>query len=673
VGWVSLVSFLGGMATYALQAMQQVVSMNLMYHYGFATPSGGAPSSTQSGQFGIAVAILCFGAVCSLIPIRHVNRLALASFSWLLMAAVTICIVVPSIAPASGVNPLSGQVEALRRSGAFVFSTDPGVLSASSQVNGMFSEQARLGSRTDANAYTVCNGLLMSQFLILVFDIPSHMAEETKRAAYTVPRAMLTAFFLGCAINWSLLLSYLFAITNLNNAAIPGFGITGSCQTINQGTLDFADANAGALPPWGGLPFGMGASGFGDLPPWSTNAFPGGVPNDGVPLVPADGGCILSNGLPFSYSPVGTIFYDAFAARFPRCTPEEAFGAATWALGADGVTLEDTGAETGVYNVNNCFPLNTPADVLAGATACCDVTGAIAPSANGRNGAIFFLFLVFIGTMFTVVLSFIAGSRFIYSFARDRGFPGSLNALMAYVEPRSKVPLGSVSLYLSAAIGACCVLACCVRVPCFFFSLLTHAPPLASLLCAAFVCCWTNASPTVAFAAVTGINANGFLMCYGVPCLLRVTTGMRSFLCTKEFSLGRLSVPIAVLGAMYGAFSNATIALPFFYPQTANTVNYAPVALAAVILLSFVLYPLATSPRLGWGYKGPAMREPRPGEASVRAGTGGGLGDADALAKEVHEESVRMGVFGVAATPAPAAEEEGEAAAAAPEAAAAAT
>jgi amino acid transporter len=447
----------------------------MMYHYGFATPSGKAPSTTQDGQFGIAVAILCFGALMSLIPIRHVNRLALASFTWLLIAAVSICIVVPSVAPARGANPLSGQVEALRRTGDFVFSTDPGVLSASSQVNGMFSDEARLGSRRDANAYTVCNGLLMSQFLILVFDIPSHMAEETKKAAFTVPRAMLTAFFLGCAINWSLLLSYLFAITNLNNAAIPGFGITGSCQTINQGTLDFIDANGGALPPWGGLPYGMGASGFGDLPPWSTNAFLG-VPNDGVPLVDADGGCILSNGLPFSYSPVGTIFYDAFAARYPRCTPEEAFGPATWALGADGVTLEDTGAATGVYNVNNCWPLNTPDDVLAGAKACCDVTGAIAPSANGRNGAIFFLFLVFIGTMFTVVLSFIAGSRFIYSFARDRGFPGSLNNLMAYVEPRSKVPLGSVTLYLSAAI--------------------------------AFVCCWTNKSPTIAFAAVTGIDAN---------------------------------------------------------------------------------------------------------------------------------------------------------------------
>ena len=406
------------------------------------------------------------------------------------------------------------------------------------------------------------------------------------------------------------------------------------------------DANGGVLPAWGGLPFGMAASGFGDLPPWSTNAFPG-APNDGVPLITAKGGCVLSNGLPFSYSPVGNIFYDSFAARFPRCTPEEAFGPATWALAGDGVTLVDTGVETGVYNVNNCWPLNTPADVLAGAKACCDITGAIAPTNMGRNGAIFFLFLIFIGasaaarragvatrarltrrtatagTLFTVTLSFVAGCRFIYSFARDRGFPGSLNKIMAYVEPRTKVPLGSISLYLSLGI--------------------------------AFVCCWTNESPTVAFAAVTGINANGFLMVYGLSPLLRLTTGARTFVSTKEFSLGRLSKPIAALGAAYGAFCNATIALPFWYPQTKNTVNYAPIALAAVCLLAFVLFPLASIPRLGWNYKGPALRESRPGEPSVRAGGNDAKLDPDALAKEVHEESVKMGVLSPAAAPAPSA------------------
>jgi amino acid transporter len=182
---------------------------------------------------------------------------------------------------------------------------------------------------------------------------------------------------------------------------------------------------------------------------------------------------------------------------------------------------------------------------------------------------------------------------------------------MAYVEPRTKVPLGSVTLYLAAGI--------------------------------AFVCCWTNESPTVAFAAVTGINANGFLMVYGLAPLLRCTAGKGLFTTTPEFSLGRLSVPLALLGAAYGAFANATIALPFFYPQTKNTINYAPVALAAVVLAACVMYPFAMSGKLGWGYKGPALREARPGEPSLRAGAKGAE-DADALARDVAEDSVRFGI-----------------------------
>ena len=112
-------------------------------------------------------------------------------------------------------------------------------------------------------------------------------------------------------------------------------------------------------------------------------------------------------------------------------------------------------------------------------------------------------------------------------------------------------------------------------------------------------------------------------MVYGLSPLLRLTSGARTFVSTKEFSLGRLSKPIALLGAMYGAFCNATIALPAFYPQNSNTVNYAPIALAAVIVFALVLYPFATMEKVGWGYRGPAMRttkpEMAPGE-SVRAG-----------------------------------------------------
>lgn len=104
-----------------------------------------------------------------------------------------------------------------------------------------------------------------------------------------MPRSILTTYVLGSAINFALLLAYLYGITQLKNVTIPGFGITGSCNTNN-----------------------------GDLPPWSTQVIDssGGLPlpNNGIPLNKKAGGCILSNGYPFTYFPVGNIFYDAFAA-----------------------------------------------------------------------------------------------------------------------------------------------------------------------------------------------------------------------------------------------------------------------------------------------------------------------------------------------------------------------
>ena len=269
-----LVAFFGGGCSIGLQAMYQVTAMRQIYYYGFDTATT-SPAAPQLGQFGIAIAVLVFGAAFASLPMRYLNRIAVASFCWLLLGASILIIVVPSVAP-SGPVPGLGSHE----NTAFVFRSSPHMLSASTQANGVF-DFANLPSRTAANAFTVCNGLLMAQYLILVFDVPGHMAEETRNASRSVPRAILTAFFLGSFINFGLLLSYLYSVTYVKNASVPGFGITGSCNTNN-----------------------------GDLPPWSTNSFhttsedgTALLPNNGSPLNKFDGGCVLSNGWPFTYFP----------------------------------------------------------------------------------------------------------------------------------------------------------------------------------------------------------------------------------------------------------------------------------------------------------------------------------------------------------------------------------
>ena len=204
---------------------------------------------------------------------RYLNRIALASLIWLVIGAALIVIGLPAIAP-GGPSPGAGN----RENTAFVFRSNTFPLD---DVNNGLTANANLGSQANQNAFTMANGLLMAQYLILVFDVPGHMAEETKNAAKNVPRSIMTVYVLGSAINFALLLSYLYGSTRLINITTPGFGITGSCNTNNA-----------------------------DLPPWSTNQL-AGLPNDGVPLNKFSGGCILSNGYSFSYFPIGNVFYGA--------------------------------------------------------------------------------------------------------------------------------------------------------------------------------------------------------------------------------------------------------------------------------------------------------------------------------------------------------------------------
>ena len=196
-----------------------------------------------------------------------------------------------------------------------------------------------------------------------------------------------------------------------------------------------------------------------------------------------------------------------------------------------------------------------------------------------RNGAIACSFIVCVGAMCSTMLGYAGASRFIYSFARDGAFPPRMSRALSYVHPRTKTPLGAVLFY-----GA---------------------------VCAAFTCVWLNDNPPAAFAAITGMNSNGLLLTYGIAPLLRLTSSASSFAQTADFNLKWLSVPAAVLGVVYALASNATIALPSFFPITppggmpGASLNFAPVGLGAVIALALVLFPFAVR---HWGYVGPTQR-----------------------------------------------------------------
>lgn len=256
-------------------------------------------------------------------------------------------------------------------------------------------------------------------------------------------------------------------------------------------------------------------------------------------------GCLLNLGILISYLAclnLDNYMYD-FLFGTPLSAPDKQIAAGNFLYG--GVTY-------GMFPVGNIFY-----DSFMGR--------------YGRaDGAVFLTFIIFLGTHFTGMLTFCCATRFLYSFARDGGLPFS--KFFSYVEPRSGVPIN-------------CLLLMTVSVICFITPVLTEN--------------WF-----LKISAEAGIQANGTLFVYGVPCLLRMINS-NAFLPANDFRLGRLSIPCALLGVAYTTFSVATIAVPTFMPATELTLNYAPVVLGCVITFAVVTFPFA-GPLFNF-YRGPAQ------------------------------------------------------------------
>ena len=192
-GWVYTIAAVSGTAAISLQAVQQAVSIRMIYTYGFETAAG-APSSTQQAQFCFALVLLALSAAMAAMPQRAVDALAKAGLlAWLLFATLLLVVCLPAIAK---------QPETSR----WVWTSSS--LSASAQAAGI--ESALVGN---TDAYTFLVGLLPAQFLLLFFDIPCFMSEETINAPRTVPRAIMLTFLGGGALNLMLLLAFCYSFT----------------------------------------------------------------------------------------------------------------------------------------------------------------------------------------------------------------------------------------------------------------------------------------------------------------------------------------------------------------------------------------------------------------------------------------------------------------------------
>jgi amino acid permease (GABA permease) len=171
--------------------------------------------------------------------------------------------------------------------------------------------------------------------------------------------------------------------------------------------------------------------------------------------------------------------------------------------------------------------------------------------AAGRHTGELLLLICAVAQFFCGMASVTANSRMSYAFSRDGALPGS--RLWAKVNPRTGTPTNSIWL-------------------CVACSVVLASPALKSL---------------VAYLAVTSIAVIGLYIAYVVPVFLRRRN--------PEFrqgawNLGRWSAVIGWIAVVWVAFIVVLFMLPPAAPVTVSTFNYAPVAVAVVLVFATVMW-----------------------------------------------------------------------------------
>jgi amino acid transporter len=186
--------------------------------------------------------------------------------------------------------------------------------------------------------------------------------------------------------------------------------------------------------------------------------------------------------------------------------------------------------------------------------------------AVGQTGGLFIL-LVVIGAQFYCGMSSVtANSRMIYAFSRDGAIPAS--SFWHRINPRTRTPTNSIWL---AAVAA----------------FLLGLPYLFN---------------AVAYAAVTSIAVIGLYIAYITPVFLRLRLG--DAFRAGPWSLGRYSRFVGTVATVWVVFIAILFMLPQVVPVNATTFNYAPIAVAVVVIFAGGWWLLSAK---NW-FKGPKVQ-----------------------------------------------------------------
>jgi len=111
----------------------------------------------------------------------------------------------------------------------------------------------------------------------------------------------------------------------------------------------------------------------------------------------------------------------------------------------------------------------------------------------------------------------------------------------------------------------------------------------AALLVFVMSCAITTAviGSAVAFSAITATATIATNVSYLIPIIARQTVGRKSFVPAK-WNLGKFSLPLAIIATAYILFLFSVLVLPQLYPVDANTLNYAPICVGIITIISLV-------------------------------------------------------------------------------------
>ena len=184
----------------------------------------------------------------------------------------------------------------------------------------------------------------------------------------------------------------------------------------------------------------------------------------------------------------------------------------------------------------------------------------------GKNGAVAILSLLWVDSTCATASCFLSAQRVTYAISRDHVLPFSS----------------------------------------FFRKLSSRKMPVnAALLVYAISVAVTTAviGSTVAFSAITATATIATNASYLFPIVARQTVARHSFVPAK-WNLGKLSTPLAATATLWICFLFVVLLLPQLYPVTAETLNYTPICIGIISIVSLVGWWLPKFGGRHW-FKGP--------------------------------------------------------------------